>query len=127
MVSRSIRLKVCSGFASVKPVPVTTLKLTHYRGARYPGPMRALPILFGAAMAFAQPATLVLRNGKIATMNPSAPIVQAMAVRGTKIAALGSDRDAAQWIGPGTRVIDLHGMLAIPGFIEGHGHFTSLG
>ena len=78
-------------------------------------------------MAFAQPATLVLRNGKIATMNPSAPVAQAIAMRGDKIAAIGSDRDAARWIGAATKVIDLHGMLAIPGFIEGHGHFTSLG
>ena len=32
-----------------------------------------------------------------------------------------------RWIGPKTRVIDLHGMLAVPGFIEGHGHFTGVG
>jgi predicted amidohydrolase YtcJ len=80
-----------------------------------------------AAAAFAQPADLVLRNGKIVTMNAAAPTAQAMAVRGDRIAALGSDADAAKWIGPQTRVIDLHGMLAIPGFIEGHGHFTGLG
>ncbi len=92
--------------------------------------MRAFPFLLGAAAsaaAFAQPATLVLRNGKIATMNAAAPVVQALAARGDKIVALGSDREAAGWIGPATKVIDLHGMLAIPGFIEGHGHFTSLG
>jgi predicted amidohydrolase YtcJ len=92
--------------------------------------MRVSPFLLWAvvsAAAFAQPATLVLRNGKIATMNASAPTAQAIAVRGDKIAALGSDREAAQWIGPATKVIDLHGMLAIPGFIEGHGHFTGVG
>ena len=33
----------------------------------------------------------------------------------------------AAFIGPSTRVIDLKGRLAIPGFIEGHGHFTALG
>ena len=75
----------------------------------------------------AQPADLVLRNGKIVTMNSTAPTAQAMAVRGDKIAALGTDRQAQQWIGPQTKVIDLHGMLAIPGFIEGHGHFTGVG
>jgi len=92
--------------------------------------MRAFPSLVWAAAsaaAAAQPASLVLRNGKIATMNPAAPLAQAIAVRGDRVAALGSNRDASQWIGPATRVIDLHGMLAIPGFIEGHGHFTSLG
>jgi len=89
--------------------------------------MRALFLPFLAAAALAQPADLVLRNGKIVTMNGAAPAAQAIAVRGDRITALGSDADAAKWIGPGTRVIDLHGMLAIPGFIESHGHFTSLG
>ncbi len=80
-----------------------------------------------AAVALAQPADLVLRNGKIVTENAAAPVVQALAARGDRIVALGSDAEARKWIGPKTRVIDLHGMLAIPGFIEGHGHFTGLG
>jgi hypothetical protein len=79
------------------------------------------------AAAFGQPADLVLRNGKIATMNAAQPAAEAMAVRGDRIAALGGNTDAAKWIGPATKVIDLHGMLAIPGFIEGHGHFTGIG
>ena len=85
-----------------------------------------LPAILAAAL-HAQPADLVLRNGKIVTMNPAAPTAQAIAVRGDKITALGADRAAQQWIGPNTKVIDLHGMLAIPGFIEGHGHFTGVG
>ena len=80
-----------------------------------------------AAVAFAQPADLVLRNGKVVTLSNSAPVAEAIAVRGDKISALGSNRDAQGWIGPGTKVIDLHGMLAVPGFIEGHGHFTGVG
>jgi predicted amidohydrolase YtcJ len=75
----------------------------------------------------AQPADLVLRNGKIVTMNPAQATAQAMAVRGERITALGTDQAAQRWIGPNTKVIDLHGMLAIPGFIEGHGHFTGVG
>jgi predicted amidohydrolase YtcJ len=80
-----------------------------------------------AAAALAQPAELVLRNGKIVTMNQSVPEAQAIAVRGGKIVAVGSDSDIRKQIGQGTRIIDLHGMLAIPGFIEGHGHFTGVG
>jgi predicted amidohydrolase YtcJ len=80
-----------------------------------------------AGFASAQPADLVLRNGKIVTMNAKSPAVQVLAVRGDRITALGADEDAAAWIGAQTKVIDLHGMLAIPGFIEGHGHFTGLG
>jgi hypothetical protein len=88
--------------------------------------MRAF-LFMACAVAFGQPADLVLRNGKIVTMNAAQPAAQAMAVRGDRIAALGGNTDAAKWIGPGTKVIDLHGMLAIPGFIEGHGHFTGIG
>ncbi|HXK07972.1 MAG TPA: amidohydrolase [Verrucomicrobiae bacterium] len=80
-----------------------------------------------AAAALAQPADLVLRNGKIVTMNAAAPVAQALAARGGRITALGADSAAQRWIGPNTKVIDLHGTLAIPGFIEGHGHFTGVG
>ena len=88
--------------------------------------MRILLFLTATA-AFAQPADLILRNGRIVTMNAATPSAQAIAVRGDKIAVLGSDRDSQRWVGPQTKVIDLHGMLAIPGFIEGHGHFTGVG
>ena len=60
-------------------------------------------------------------------MNPAQPTAQAIAVRGGRIAALGTDQASQRWVGPNTKVIDLHGMTAIPGFIEGHGHFTSVG
>src|SRR5689334_17112129 len=89
--------------------------------------MRAFLLAGLTVSALAQPADLVLRNGKIVTMNPAAPVVQALAVRGDRITAAGAERQAQQWIGPNTKVIDLHGQLAIPGFIEGHGHFTGLG
>ncbi len=88
--------------------------------------MRASVFFFTVSL-FAQPADLVLRNGKIVTMNAAAPTAQAIAVRGDKITALGPDTAAPAWIGPNTKVIDLHGQLAIPGFIEGHGHFTGVG
>jgi predicted amidohydrolase YtcJ len=89
--------------------------------------MRVFLLAAFAACLHAQPADLVLRNGKIVTMNPAAPTAQALAVRAGKITALGADSAAAQWTGPNTKVVDLHGMLAIPGFIEGHGHFTGVG
>jgi hypothetical protein len=79
------------------------------------------------AVAYAQPADLVLRNGKIVTMDPATPTAQFLAARGGRIVALGGSGDAQRWIGPNTRVIDLRGQLAIPGFIEGHGHLTGIG
>jgi predicted amidohydrolase YtcJ len=76
---------------------------------------------------WAQPADLVLRNGRLMTLEAAAPEAQALAARGGKIVAIGANRNIAALIGPYTQVIDLRGRLAIPGFIEGHGHFTSVG
>ena len=74
-----------------------------------------------------EPATLVLTNGKILTVDESLPEVQAIAIRGDRVAALGTVADIRRYVGPSTEVIDLQGQLAIPGFIEGHGHFTGVG
>jgi predicted amidohydrolase YtcJ len=87
-------------------------------------PLVALAIACGAA---AEPADLVLRSGKIVTLDPAQPVVAAIAVRGGRIAAIGSDEQIMRDIGPQTRVFNLAGKLAVPGFIEGHGHFTGLG
>lgn len=84
-------------------------------------------IFLAAVVAFAQPADLVLRGGKIVTLESSAPQVQALAARQGKIVALGTNQQIQSFVGPSTKVIDLGGRLAIPGFIEGHGHFMSLG
>jgi predicted amidohydrolase YtcJ len=74
----------------------------------------------------AAPADLVLVNGRIATLENPAQ-VQALAARGGRIVALGSDAEIKRLAGPGTTVIDLAGQFAMPGFIEGHGHFTGVG
>jgi predicted amidohydrolase YtcJ len=75
----------------------------------------------------APPATLVLMNGKIVTVDANPAEAQAIAVGGDRIVAIGSTADIKRHIGTGTEVIDLKGQLAIPGFIEGHGHFTGVG
>ena len=72
-------------------------------------------------------ADLVLRNGKIVTLDAAQPQVEAIAITSGKIVAAGSNAQIARQITPATKVIDLNGHLAIPGFIEGHGHFMSLG
>jgi predicted amidohydrolase YtcJ len=72
------------------------------------------------------PADLVLYNGRIATLETPAT-VQALAARGGRIVALGADAEIKRYIGQGTEAIDLAGMFAMPGFIEGHGHFTGVG
>ena len=72
-------------------------------------------------------ADLVLMNGNVVTVDPSMPKAEALAVRGDRIIAVGTTEDIAQHVGDQTRVIDLLGQTAIPGFIEGHGHYTSFG
>jgi len=73
------------------------------------------------------PADLILLNGKIVTLDAGRPAAQAIAVTGDRITAVGSDADIRALAGPQTETIDLQGRLAIPGFIEGHGHFLGLG
>jgi predicted amidohydrolase YtcJ len=73
------------------------------------------------------PATLVLRNGKVVTVDDKMPEAQAIAIRGDRIAAVGTDASMEPYIGPSTQVIDLRGQLAIPGLVESHGHFMGLG
>jgi hypothetical protein len=74
-----------------------------------------------------EPATLVLHKGQIATVDEAKPEAQALAARGDTLVAVGTDEEVAPYIGPQTRVIDLQGRRAVPGFIEAHGHFTGVG
>ncbi len=72
-------------------------------------------------------ADLVLRNGTVATVDDELGEVEALAVAGDTILAVGSTDEIDAHIGGDTRVIDLDGRLAVPGFIEGHGHFMGMG
>ncbi len=109
----------------------------NYYYSNYPGFVRKwfLPFFITVTGIFTSiacrgsdgPADLVLRNGRIVTMDDQWPQVSALAVKGDRITAVGSDGEMRRYTGKKTKVIDLKGMLAIPGFIEGHGHFYSLG
>ena len=72
-------------------------------------------------------ADLVLLGGQIATVDPDIGNVQAMAISGYRVAAVGTDDEIAAYVGPDTEVIELDGRFVMPGFIEGHGHFLGLG
>jgi predicted amidohydrolase YtcJ len=74
-----------------------------------------------------RPADLVLRNGKIVTVDAAKPEAQAIAVSGDTIAAVGSNQEIQRYVGPSTRVVDLNGALATPGWIDAHVHFTGVG
>src|SRR5262245_34302526 len=72
-------------------------------------------------------ATLVLRNGKVVTVDSTKPEAQAVAVRGSTILAVGTNEEIARYTDNNTEVIDLNGRLVVPGFIESHGHYMGLG
>lgn len=74
-----------------------------------------------------EPADLVLMNGKIVTVDDKKPEARALAVRGDRIVAVGSNKEIKPYVGPTTEELDLEGKLAVPGFIDAHGHFTGLG
>ncbi len=72
------------------------------------------------------PADLVLRGGTVATVDDDYGVVEAIAVTGYQVTAVGSDEEISAYIGPMTEVVELNGRFLMPGFIEGHGHFLSL-
>jgi predicted amidohydrolase YtcJ len=78
----------------------------------------------GAAMVRGQQAAVdtVLTNGKIITVDDRFSIAQAVAIRGDRFVAVGSNQDIARLAGPNTRRIDLGGKAVIPGLIDAHAH-----
>ncbi len=72
-------------------------------------------------------ADLVITNAVVVTVDTGVPSAEAVAVVGHEIAAIGSVGEIDDWIGPETEVIDAGGRLLVPGFVESHGHFMSLG
>jgi predicted amidohydrolase YtcJ len=89
-----------------------------------------LPLLVLMTVACAgrpDPADLILRAGKIVTVDAERPEATALAARGGRIVAVGSDAQIDRFRGPATEVIDLGGRLAIPGFIDSHAHYLGLG
>lgn len=75
----------------------------------------------------AESADLVLRNGKVVTVDPTVPDGEAVAVRDGRILAVGSNAEIDAYIGSDTEVLDLDGQLAVPGFIDSHVHFSGIG
>jgi predicted amidohydrolase YtcJ len=69
-------------------------------------------------------ANLVIRHANIHTMDDKNPRATALAVQGDKILWLGNDKDAGQYIGERTRVVDAGGRLLLPGFIDSHFHLS---
>ncbi len=74
-------------------------------------------------------ADLLITNARVFTSDLTNPSAQAVAIRGNRIVFVGSDRDAAGWLGKSTHKIDAAGCTLMPGFIDSHIHLlkSSLG
>ena len=72
-------------------------------------------------------AELAIVNGRVWTGNKSQPWAEAVASRGERIIAVGSNTEIRKLVDSKTRVIDLQGKLALPGFIDDHTHFIEGG
>ncbi len=77
-------------------------------------------LLLGAAPA--EEATLVVTGAHVWTGNPRQPWAEAVAALGERILAVGSAQDVGKFVANSTRVVDGHGRMLVPGFIDSHTH-----
>jgi predicted amidohydrolase YtcJ len=66
-------------------------------------------------------ADIVLTGGKI-YRGAKLPAAQAMAARGGRIVFIGTDQEAARWVGPESKVLELKGARVLPGLVDAHIH-----
>ncbi len=72
----------------------------------------------------AQPPELILHHGKIVTVDSEFEIAEALAVRGDRVLATGSNEAILKLAGPDTQQVDLEGKTVLPGLIDSHVHAT---
>ena len=87
-----------------------------------PSTVSALALIWSVT-TFAQTADFVFANGKIITVNDQFTTVQALAIKGERIIATGTDADIEKFKGPSTQLIDLQRRTVIPGLIDNHAHY----
>jgi len=82
---------------------------------------------FARSLAVPQPADIILRGGKIITVDRNFSIKEALAIKDGRIIGVGSDREMRVLTGRRTKVIELRGRTVIPGLIDSHIHATVAG
>ena len=78
--------------------------------------------LGGRATAAETRADWLIQGGRIATLDPARPRVEALAVKGDRVLAIGTEKELAPLAGPATRRLDLGGRTMIPGLNDSHTH-----
>lgn len=79
-------------------------------------------LLVGVA---SESADLILRGASIYTVDPSAPRAIAVAVKGGRFVAVGSDAEIQKYAGAKTRILDLKRQFVVSGFIDFHTHTST--
>src|SRR5260370_16723188 len=78
-------------------------------------------LLLAVASANAQQhasADLVIVHGRVWTVDPAHPQAEAVAIQGSRIIAVGTDTEIANWVGPRTKNIDAQGKRLLPAFLD---------
>ncbi len=78
--------------------------------------------IFLMITATAQHADVILVNGKIFTADANRPYVSALAIKGDRLVAIGSDTEIQKFKTKATKLIDLAGRTVTPGFNDAHDH-----
>ncbi|MGD8456108.1 MAG: amidohydrolase family protein [Anaerolineales bacterium] len=73
----------------------------------------------------AQAASIIFYNGTVLTIDDNFSMAEAVAIKGNKILAVGSDEEILDHQWENTITIDLQGKTLMPGFADGHNHFLS--
>lgn len=95
--------------------------------------LSGLAVFLGLTMAGCfprskEPASLILINADVYTMNPTQPLARAIVIGGNKImAVVKTEKEARRWQGETTKVVDLKGAFVTPGIIDSHVHFNRAG
>ena len=91
------------------------------------GPLAACATTRRTTRGVGSAADLVLLNGRVTTMDPTAPEVTALAAKDGRFVAIGGEDQIRPHIGAGTRVVDAKGHRVIPGLNDSHAHFVRQG
>jgi predicted amidohydrolase YtcJ len=70
---------------------------------------------------------LVVKNGRLRTMDLTQPTAEALAVSSGRIIAVGDSKELAGLVHEARQVVDLHGRTVLPGFIDTHAHLADIG
>ncbi len=84
------------------------------------------PVVDEESEGVSNSASVIFTGSHIVTMDENNSAPKAVAVRDEKIIFVGSQEGVKNYQGPDTRLIELGDRALLPGFIDAHGHFSSM-